>query len=168
MSAPGSASALRVNTDAEPFSSLPSICAQLLEAKARKGLTFADIAKALNRDEVWVAAVFYGQAKMEPQDIANLARTLDIQQDAISAELGPHWWPRRGLGPMPPTDPTLYRLFEGVLVYGHAIKAIIHEKFGDGIQSMIDCKVTVDKKEDPKGDRVILTFDGKFLKYAQW
>lgn len=49
---------------------------------------------------------------MEPQDIANLAQTLDIQQDAISAELGPHWWPRRGLGPMPPNDPVLYRLFE--------------------------------------------------------
>ncbi|KAI0090276.1 cyanate lyase C-terminal domain-containing protein [Irpex rosettiformis] len=158
----------RVNPNAEPYSGLPSICAQLFEAKARKGLTFGDIGKALNRDEVWVAAVFYGQAKMEPQDIVNLAQTLDIQQDAISAELGPHWWPRRGLGPMPPEDPVLYRLFEGVLVYGTAIKAVIHEKFGDGIQSMIDCKVTVDKKEDPKGDRVLLTFDGKFLKYAQW
>ena len=51
---------------------------------------------------------------------------------------------------------------------------------------MIDCKVSVDKKEDPKGDRVVLTFEyvlpfvlsfymltgttcsGKFLKYAQW
>ena len=56
---------------------------------------------------------FYSlQAKMEPQDIVNLAQTLDIQQDSISAELGPHWWPRRGLGPMPPEDPVLYRLFE--------------------------------------------------------
>lgn len=24
---------------------------------------------------------------------------------------------------------------------------------------MIDCKVSVDKKEDPKGDRVVLTFE---------
>ena len=49
---------------------------------------------------------------MTPQDIANLARILEIQQDAIEAELGTNWWPRRGLGPMPPQDPVLYRLFE--------------------------------------------------------
>lgn len=34
-----------------------------------------------------------------------------------------------------------------------------NEQFGDGIQSMIDCKVTVDRKPDPKGDRVVLTFE---------
>lgn len=38
-------------------------------------------------------------------------------------------------------------------------QAIIHEKFGDGICSMIDAKVTVERKPDPKGDRVILTFE---------
>lgn len=32
-------------------------------------------------------------------------------------------------------------------------------QFGDGIISMIDCTVKVDKKEDPKGDRVLLTFE---------
>ena len=45
------------------------------------------------------------------------------------------------------------------MVYGTPIKALIHEKFGDGIMSMIDCKVTVDRKENPKGDRVVLTFE---------
>jgi cyanate lyase len=32
-------------------------------------------------------------------------------------------------------------------------------QFGDGIMSMIDCKIHVDKKEDPRGDRVVLTFE---------
>ncbi len=32
-------------------------------------------------------------------------------------------------------------------------------QFGDGIMSMIDCKVHVEKKPDPKGDRVVLTFE---------
>lgn len=36
---------------------------------------------------------------------------------------------------------------------------IINFQFGDGIMSMIDCKVKVDKKPDPKGDRVVLTFE---------
>lgn len=35
-------------------------------------------------------------------------------------------------------SPVVYRLYEVLLVYGHAIKAQIHEKFGDGIMSAID------------------------------
>lgn len=34
---------------------------------------------------------------------------------------------------MPPRDPTLYRLYEIILVYGYGIKSVIHEKFGDGM-----------------------------------
>lgn len=62
---------------------------------------------------------------------------------------------------MPPTDPVLYRLYEGVMVYGQAIKSVIHEKFGDGIMSMIDCEVNVEKKKNEKGpgERVVLTFE---------
>jgi hypothetical protein len=32
-------------------------------------------------------------------------------------------------------------------------------QFGDGIMSMIDCKINVQKRPDPKGDRVVLTFE---------
>ncbi|KAF9233175.1 cyanate lyase C-terminal domain-containing protein [Melanogaster broomeanus] len=152
----------------QPYADLPPIITAMFEAKARKGLSFEDLAKAIGRDEVWVAAVFYGQAKMDPADLEKLAGVLEIPTATIQSELGSHWWPNRGLGPMPPTDPVLYRLYESVLVYGHAIKAVIHEKFGDGIMSMIDCKVNVTRKPDPKGDRVVLTFDGKFLSYSKW
>ena len=47
-------------------------------------------------------------------------------------------------------------------------KAIIHEMFGDGIMSAIDFELDVQKKEDPKGDRVIVTMNGKFLPYKKW
>ncbi|KAJ7214520.1 cyanate lyase C-terminal domain-containing protein [Mycena pura] len=150
-----------------PYADLPSASSKLFEAKARKGVTFDQIATAIGKDEVWVAAAFYGQAKFTPEELARVSEYLGISSD-LQAELGAHWWPNRGLGPMPPTDPVIYRLYESVLVYGHAIKAVIHEKFGDGIMSMIDCTVTVAKKEHPKGDRVVLTFDGKFLPYAKW
>lgn len=73
--------------------------------------------------------------------------------------MGEHWWPDRGLDGPVPVDPVLYRLYEGVLVYGHPIKALIHEKFGDGIMSMIDCNITVKRKHHEKGDRVVLTFE---------
>ncbi|RDB26362.1 Cyanate hydratase [Hypsizygus marmoreus] len=125
----------------------------LFEAKAKKGLTFDQIAQAIGKDEVWVAAAFYGQAKFSTEELQKVFEVLGVS-------------PLDAQGPMPPTDPVVYRLYESVLVYGHAIKAIIHEKFGDGIMSMIDCKVNIEKKPDPKGDRVLLTFDGKFLPYA--
>ncbi|KAF8150931.1 cyanate lyase C-terminal domain-containing protein [Crassisporium funariophilum] len=157
-----------VPTSNSPYSDLPSANAILFEHKARKGLTFDQIAKAIGKDEVWLAAAFYGQAKFTEEEIKKVCEVLEIPSSQTLSELGNHWWPNRGLGPMPPTDPVIYRLYEGVLVYGHAIKAIIHEKFGDGIMSMIDCKVNIEKKPDPKGDRVVLTFDGKFLPYLKW
>lgn len=148
--------------------SLPSACKELFDAKARKGLSFAEIGKAIGKDEIWTAALFYGQAKPAPQDLAKLSEALGVSSQSLTDSLGDHWWPTRGLGPDPPTDPVIYRLHEGVLVYGYPIKAVIHEKFGDGIMSLIDCHVTVDRKPHEKGDRVLLTFDGKFLPYAKW
>ncbi|KAG9127416.1 Cyanate hydratase [Ceratobasidium sp. 392] len=133
---------------------LPPACKQLMEAKARK-----DVGKAIGKDEVWTAALFYGQAKPSPQELAKLGEVLDVPSQSLMDSLGDHWWPTRGLGPDPPTDPVIYRLHEGIKVYGYPIKAIIHEKFGDGIMSLIDCKVTVDRKAHEKGDRVLLTFE---------
>ncbi|THV01064.1 Cyanase [Dendrothele bispora CBS 962.96] len=160
--------AATIPTNSAPYAELPAINQQLFEAKAKKGLTFDALAKELGKDEVWVASAFYGQAKFTAEELQKLSQVLGIDQSSLSGALGEHWWPYRGLGPTPPSDPVIYRLYEGVMVYGHSIKAVIHEKFGDGIMSMIDCKVNIEKKPDPKGDRVLLTFDGKFLPYSKW
>ena len=45
---------------------------------------------------------------------------------------------------------------------------MINEKFGDGIMSAIDFTMAVERKADPKGDRVIITFNGKFLPYKKY
>ncbi|KAK1231471.1 Cyanate hydratase [Marasmius sp. AFHP31] len=155
-------------TTTRPFSEVSSIHAQLFDAKSKKGLSFEAIAKELGRDEVWVASAFYGQAKFNAQDLEKLSSLLGIAHTELQAGCGEHWWPQRGLGPSPPTDPVIYRLYEGVLVYGQPLKTVIHEKFGDGIVSMIDCKIHVERKPDPKGDRAVISFDGKFLPYATW
>ncbi|XP_006459228.1 hypothetical protein AGABI2DRAFT_191234 [Agaricus bisporus var. bisporus H97] len=157
-----------VPSEISPLAQLPPICSKLLEAKARKGLTFDQVAKVIGKDEVWVAAAFYAQAKFTADELRKVSEALDLPSAQALSEIGDHWWPNRGIGPTPPTDPVLYRLYEAVLVYGTPIKAVIHEKFGDGIMSMIDCKINVDRKADPKGDRVVLTIDGKFLPYARW
>lgn len=69
---------------------------------------------------------------------------------------------------MPPTDPGLYSLYEMVLVYGPTIKELIQEKFGEGIMGAIDFELDMQKKGDSKGDRVVLTLNGKFLSYRKW
>ena len=62
----------------------------------------------------------------------------------------------------------VYRLYEIVGVYGDTIKEIIGEKFGDGIMSAIDFSMDIEKEENPKGDRVVITLNGKFLGYSSW
>ena len=76
--------------------------------------------------------------------------------------------PTKGLGPVVPTDPLVYRFYEITQVYGMPLKAVIHEKFGDGIMSAIDFTLNVEKEQDPKGDRVRIVMSGKFLPYRKW
>jgi len=67
-----------------------------------------------------------------------------------------------------PTDPTIYRFYELLQVYGTTWKALIHEEFGDGIMSAIDFDVAIERQPDQKGDRVRVTMSGKFLPYKQY
>lgn len=41
---------------------MSELTSTLLAAKQAQGLTFADLEAKLGRDEVWIAALFYGQA----------------------------------------------------------------------------------------------------------
>ena len=138
---------------------------KLLDAKRKKGLTFADIGEKLDRDEVWVAALFYRQASASEGEAEKLAKILGVDK-TVALELTE--FPLKGLGPVVPTDPLVYRFYEIMQVYGMPMKAVIHEKFGDGIMSAIDFTLNVDKVEDPKGDRVKVTMNGKFLPYKKW
>ena len=61
-----------------------------------------------------------------------------------------------------------YRFYEIIHVYGPTIKAIVHEMFGDGIVSAIDFEMDIQKVDDPKGARVLVTMNGKFLPYRKW
>jgi len=145
--------------------SLPEITETLLAAKKEKGLSFADLEAALGRDEVWIAAVFYRQASATPEEAEKLADALDLGT-ALTEELTEY--PVKGLGPVVPTDPLIYRFYEIMQVYGMPVKAVIHEKFGDGIMSAIDFTLDVEREADPKGDRVKITMSGKFLPYKKW
>jgi len=52
------------------------------------------------------------QAKLSTEELQLLSGFLGINHADLRSELGEHWWPNRGLGPIPPTDPVIYRLYE--------------------------------------------------------
>ena len=138
---------------------------KLLAAKKDKRLSFSDLGRLIGRDEVWVAALLYRQASASQEEAGKLAAALGLGLDVAEELTEP---PLKGLGPIVPTDPLIYRFYEIMQVYGVPLKEIIHEKFGDGIMSAIDFTVNVDKEEDPYGDRVRVTMSGKFLPYKRW
>ena len=149
---------------------LPFHTTTLLAAKRRSGLSFADLGARLGQDEVCTASLLYGQATASADQAQALLEDLQIpepERAALAAALTTY--PVKGaLDPVIPTDPLLYRFYEILQVYGLPLKDVIQEQFGDGIMSAIDFSLTVGKQEDPKGDRVVVTMNGKFLPYRKW
>jgi cyanate lyase len=139
---------------------------QLLAAKKAKGMTFQDLGNILGRDPMWVAALIFRQASASDDEASKLIAALELPNE-VAEELT-EFAVKGSLDPVIPTDPLIYRFYEIMQVYGMPLKAVIQEQFGDGIMSAIDFSLTVDKEEDPKGDRVKITMSGKFLPYKKW
>ena len=144
--------------------------AQILAAKKQRGITFEEIAKAVGRHKVWVTAALMGQATMSKEEAERAVSVLGLGEGEASAVAATLQEPpmKGSLDSTVPVDPLIYRFHEITQVYGTTIKAIIHEMFGDGIMSAIDFEIDIQKKEDPKGDRVVVTYSGKFLPYRKW
>ena len=139
---------------------------QIIQAKKTKRVTFEQIATHVGRDKVWMAAALLGQATMSREEANKTIDFLDMGPEVAEAlqEI-----PTKGsLNTTIPVDPLIYRFHEVTQVYGTAIKAIVHELFGDGIMSAIDFTLDIRKQEDSKGDRVVVTYNGKFLPYRKW
>ncbi|MGF7076830.1 cyanate lyase [Mucilaginibacter sp. 3215] len=103
---------------------------------------------------------------MEKHEAEKIGELLDLDAELVTSlqEV-----PDRGsLDEMPPKDPTQYRFYELLLVYGTTLKAIINEQFGDGIMSAIDFTMDISKVENPAGDRVKVIMEGKFLSFKKW
>lgn len=137
----------------------------VLAAKVRLGLTWAQIAEALGKPPVWTTAALLGQHPVAAEAAKTAGALLELTEDEVVAlQLQPT---RGALDTAVPVDPTIYRFYEVIQVYGPAIKELIHEQFGDGIMSAINFRLDVQRVPDPAGDRVVVTLDGKFLPY-QW
>lgn len=137
----------------------------IVSAKAAKGLTWEKIGKDLDLSSVWVASACLGMNSAKPDQAAAIAEYLGLDTTVAKALEA---YPIKEWDKAVPQDPLIYRLYEIVGVYGPTLKEVIQEQFGDGIMSAIDFSMDVDKVEDPKGDRVKVTMNGKFLPYKSW
>jgi cyanate lyase len=123
------------------------------------------LSELVGKARVWLASVCYGMNSASQDVAARICEALELGEDVAMAMTE---FPVKGWEKTVPQDPLIYRLYEVVGVYGPTLKDVIQEKFGDGIMSAIDFSMHVEKIEDPKGDRVLLTLNGKFLPYRSW
>ena len=138
----------------------------IYSVKVRKGIRWADVAKKVGESKEWVTAACLGQMTLTREQAEKVGRIFGLHHDAVKLlQVVPY---KGSLPTAIPTDPLIYRLYEIVNVYGTTIKALIHEEFGDGIMSAIDFKMDIVREPDPKGDRVLMTLNGKFLPYKTY
>jgi cyanate lyase len=139
---------------------------KILAAKAARKLTFEQIARAVGRHTLWVTSALLGQNTMSAEEAEKAVEALGLGPDVAAALQTISM--RGSLDTDVPVDPLIYRFHEIVQVYGTTLKAVIHEMFGDGIMSAIDFNMDVRREENPKGARVVVTLNGKFLPYTKW
>jgi cyanate lyase len=137
----------------------------ILEAKKAKGMTWEALAGAVGLAPEFLCSACLGMNSLAEDKAKSCAETLGLGPDVATALTE---FPLKTWDQVVPTDPLIYRWYEIVGVYGETIKELIHEQFGDGIMSAIDFTMDVSKQEDPKGDRVVVTLNGKFLPYKSW
>lgn len=141
------------------------VTAMILSAKKQAGLTWEEIAEKIDMSPVWTHSACMGMNAFPADKADLLSKTLSLPQEAVEVlqESPTKIWSQTV-----PTDPCIYRFYEVVGVYGPTLKALIHEKFGDGIMSAIDFDMQVIRVPHPKGDRVKVEMSGKYLSYNAW
>ncbi|MCP4341900.1 MAG: cyanase [Desulfobulbaceae bacterium] len=137
----------------------------IITAKKQKGLTWESIGSRLNLGATWVTSACLGMNSMPKESAEELCKFLELSDEVCTVL---QEFPHKSWDKSIPQDPVVYRFYEIIGVYGDTIKETIAEKFGDGIMSAIDFSMDIDKQEDPKGDRVVITLNGKFLRYTTW
>ncbi|WP_434589787.1 cyanase [Pseudomonas sp. R4-83] len=138
-----------------------ALTTRILDAKARKDLSWQDLADDTGLSLAYVTAALLGQHPL-PENAAKVVGNKLVLSVADVAAM--QIIPLRGSLNGVPTDPTIYRFHEMIQIYGTTLKALVHEQFGDGIISAINFKLDIKKVDDPEGgSRAVVTLDGKFL-----
>jgi cyanate lyase len=138
----------------------------IVAAKIQRDLSWSGVAAELGTSKEWATAACLGQMTMTAEQAATAVELFGLPAEAAAIlRTEPH---RGNLDSAIPSDPTIYRFYELVSVYGSTLKELIHEEFGDGIMSAIDFRMNLEREPDPAGDRVRITMSGKFLPYRTY
>ncbi len=138
----------------------------IIANKLKKGIKWEAIAQAVGQSKEWTTAGCLGQMTFTAEQAKAIGALLDLPAEAVvQLQVVPY---KGSLPTAVPTDPLLYRFHELIMVYGTTIKSLIHEEFGDGIMSAIDFSMDIQREPDPKGDRVKIVLNGKFLPYKMY
>ena len=121
---------------------------EIVAARIAKGLTWQQLADAVGKPVVWTTSALLGQHPIPAEAGRTLVDVLGLNEAAVPLLAAVPM--RGGLQTAVPTDPTIYRFYEVLQVYGSTIKELIHEQFGDGIMSAINFSVDVEKKSAPR------------------
>lgn len=138
----------------------------ILAAKSAKNLTWAAIAQAGGLSEVFTTSACLGENALDAAEAKKVAKILGLPAKIATALT--EYANKGEAAPTIPKEPLQYRFQEIIYVYGATMKALIEEKFGPGIMSAIDFTMDIERLPDPKGDRVKITMNGKFLGYKKW
>jgi cyanate lyase len=74
------------------MSNLAPHCETLLSCKTTSGKSFETLAKEVNKPEVWLAALFFGNAVTDPETAAKIAKAINCSDEGAikcMAGLGP-------------------------------------------------------------------------------
>ncbi|VVE23429.1 cyanase [Pandoraea anhela] len=143
-----------------------AIVEKIVSTKVSKGLKWSDIARDVGLSKEWVTAACLGQMPLAAEHAKTIGEIFGLSEEERKwLQIPPY---RGALPTAVPSDPTIYRFYELVSVYGTTFKELIHEEFGDGIMSAIDFKMDMTREPDPNGDRVNIVMSGKFLSYKTY
>jgi cyanate lyase len=138
----------------------------ILAAKQAKKTTWTAIANAAGLSEIYTTSACLGENALDAIAAKKVAKFLRLKP-AVTVALT-EFANKGEAAPTVPKESREYSFQEIIYVYGRTMKEIIEEKFGAGIMSAIDFTMDIEKVSDPKGDRVKVTMNGKFLAYKKW
>ncbi|HQR74659.1 MAG TPA: cyanase [Sulfurovum sp.] len=138
---------------------------EIMAAKKHLGIGWEELAEKVSLNPVFLTSVCLGMNTLSKEAANKLSEVLELPQEIAEAL---QEYPTKTWHFSVPQDPLVYRFYEVVGVYGETMKEIINEKFGNGIMSAIDFSLDIQKEENPLGDRVVVTMNGKFLPYKSW
>jgi cyanate lyase len=138
----------------------------ILAAKSAKRLSWTFIAAAAGLSEVYTTSACLGENALDAEEARRVGEVLGLPLEAVHALTA--YADKGASAPVASKEPLQYRFQEILYVYGRTLKELIEEKFGPGIMSAIDFTMDIEKIPDPKGDRVKITMNGKFLGYKKW